>query len=492
MTKFVPDEHFAEDRLRKLKEARERDINPYPPRAERDMEIGEFADTYGDLEKEELSSVDDQLTLVGRIDRFNDIGGIVFSDIVDETGSIQLYFEESQTDSYDELELLDKSDYISATGTPIRTNRGELSLSVERYDVLTKALRHPPSYDGLNEKSRVQERAIALRDPELRENIDLRFEMMRETRNFLDKSGYVEAETPVFHNIYGGASATPFTTYCEAVDRDVYLRIATELHLKRLLVGGYESVYEIGRVFRNEDIDTTHNPEFTMLELYRAYADYEDMMDLTENLVSHLIEKLLDGEYQIEFGDEVIDYSTPWRRVTMRDAIKEYAGIDVRKLSDEELKETALEHGGDFPGGFSRGVGIMELYEETVEGELVDPTFVVEHPKETSPLCKSVDGNPDMAERFELVVGGAELANAYTELNNPIEQGERFAEQLKQYERGEEEAHQMDEDFVEDLAYGMPPAGGLGIGMDRLAMLLTGSVSIKDVLPFPMVAPKNK
>jgi len=491
MTDFNPEEHFAEDRLMKLDRLRSDGHNPYPPRAKRTGPIAEFVDEFSQDDREELESVDDEYVLVGRVERFNDIGGITFLGIGDDTGDVQLFLQEGELDDYDVLELIDEFDYVQATGTPMRTNRGELSLNVNELSVITKALRHPPSYEGFNEKNRIRQRGVAIQSDDLRTRLDDRFLILSETRDFLEGLDFTEVDTPILQNIYGGGSATPFETFASAIEEDMYLRIAMELHLKRLLVGGYENIFEIGKTFRNEDIDTTHHPEFTMLELYQAYADYETMMGLTEDLVTHLLVELGNEDLTIEFGGETIDFSTPWRRLRMTDSIEEYADISVKDLSDERLREIALNQGIEFTEGYSRGAAIMELYEELVEDRITGPTFVTAFPKEMSPLCKSDPEDPDVAERFELVVSGIEVANAFTELNDPIEQGKRFAQQLEKYRSGDQEAHRMDEDFVETLAFGMPPTGGVGIGMDRLAMLLTGSTSIKQVIPFPMYASEN-
>jgi len=491
MADFSPDEYFAEDRMEKLKTLRSEGHDPYPPRAERTSPLSDFVSRFADVDREELQSIDEEFVLVGRVERFNDIGGITFVDIFDDTENVQLFLQEGEIEDYEILKQIDESDYVQAKGTPMRTKRGELSLNVSDLSVVTKALRHPPSYEGFNQKNLIRQRGVAIRSDDLRDRLDDRFLILSETRDFLEGREFIEVDTPILQNIYGGGSATPFETYATAIDEDMFLRIAMELHLKRLLVGGYENIFEIGKTFRNEDIDTTHHPEFTMLELYQAYADYETMMDLTEDLVTHLLTELGHEDLKVKFDDETIDFSTPWRRLRMVDSIKEYTEIDVDALSDEQLREVALDHGAEFTDGYSRGAAIMELYEELVEDRIVGPTFVTAFPKGESPLCKSEPENPEVAERFELVVSGIEVANAFTELNDPIEQGQRFAQQLEKYRSGDAEAHRMDEDFIETLAFGMPPTGGVGIGMDRLVMLLTGSSSIKQVLPFPMYASEN-
>ncbi|WP_123538170.1 lysine--tRNA ligase [Halosimplex salinum] len=485
MVEFNPEDHFATDRLDKLKRLQNEGINPYPPSFDRSCALAEFTDRYDD----ETSLSDEEYRLAGRIRRFNDLGGIAFLGIADESGGVQLYLDD-ETEGFDLLDSLDHGDIIGATGEPIRTDRGELSLRVQQLSVLTKTLNHPPR-DELNEESRLRNRPVAMWEPDVRARLETRFDTISEIRSFLEGRDFTEADTTVLQNVYGGANATPFETFCEAKDQTMYLRIATELDLKKLVVGGFERVFEIGKVFRNEDIDTTHNPEFQMLELYQAWADYEDMMQITEDLVCYVVDSVLDGSRTLQYDGKEIDLSRPWERLTMTEAIHRHGNINVESLSDDELETIAREHGAEFPGGFSRGLGIMELFETVAEPELWDPTFVVDHPQETTPLCKDHREKDGRIERFELMVAGAELANSYTELNDPVQQGEHFAAQLERYEAGDEEAHQMDEGFLQALSYGLPPTGGLGIGIDRLVMLLTDSQSIKDVLPFPMVNSKE-
>ena len=486
MSEFDPAEYFAPDRIEKLAELREAGVDPYPHEFERSGTIGAFVDRY-----ESREEIDDDQThrLVGRITgNIRDLGSVAFLDITDETGTVQLFFREDELDRYELLDAVDRGDFLGATGEAIRTNTGELSIDVEEFRVVTKALNHPPGPEGLSTKQQIRNRSVALWDEGLRGRLDTRFEMIREIRAFLHDEGYTEVETPILQNVSGGTSATPFSTHAEATDSEMFLRIAKELYHKRLLVGGYEGLFEIGKDFRNEDIDSSHNPEFTMLELYRAYADYEDIMALTERLVVHLLDALNDGSYQLPYDDDTLDFTPPWDRVTLHEAVAEHTEIDPDSVGDEELERRARAVGAEFPGGFSRGEAIAELFEHHVEPTLTDPTFVIDHPKETTPLCKDHRTKDDRIERFELFAAGAELANAYTELNDPVEQGELFAQQVARREAGDSEAHQMDEEFLRALGYGMPPAGGLGIGIDRLAMLLTDSQSIKNVLPFPMVA----
>jgi lysyl-tRNA synthetase class 2 len=507
-------QYFAEDRLDNMEDLREQGVDPYPHEFNRDTEISDFVYEYADID--EIDS-DKEYTLSGRIvGTIRDMGGVTFIDIDDNTGKVQLLLRDDETDRYELRESLDRGDIIEATGTATRTQTGELSLLTSDITVLTKGLNHPPSKDGLSEREKIRNRSVAMQYTGLGDKIEERFKMTSEIRNFLDSEGFLEVETPVLQNIAGGTDAEPFETYSEGKDEDMYLRIATELHLKRMIIGGFDSIYEIGKTFRNEDIDTTHNPEFTSLELYKMYADYEDMMNITEDLFLHLLDEIKGGDRKIEYGDIEIDMSTPWQRLTIEEAISEYSAdaihkyqedddimeiykkvkrqdgsIEVDDLSDEEIRDMAVNMGADFTGGFSRGLGIQEIFEELVEEEITDPTFIIDHPSESTPLCKEHREKEDRIERFELFIAGYEFANSYTELNNPIEQLEGFAEQMERREEGDPEAHRMDKDFVKSLSYGMPPTGGLGIGVDRLAMLLTDSQSIKEVLPFPMVSQKD-
>jgi len=505
MSGFDPEEFFSADRLEKLRRLREKGVDPYPPDFDPSMPIGEFV---GKFEDQDEIDDDTEYTLAGRVYRINDLGSLAFVEIRDETDTVQLFLDED-TDGYEHIEELDFIDIVGATGEAIRSNSGELSLHADSFQFLTKALKHhhPPSKAGVGDK--YENRGIKMWWNEVREPLETRFRMTRQIRRFLDDRGFLEVETPVLQNVAGGAEATPFETHLEAKNQDMYLRIATEIHLKQMAVGGFEKIYEIGPVFRNEGIDPTHNPEYTQLELYEAYADYTDMMELTEDIVSHLLDEFNDGadtlvydkpkrddDGEVITDDEnnpiteevALDFSTPWRRMTMEEAIEEYSedGIVVDDYDDDELEALARDHGGEFPGGYSRGLGITELFENTAEYKIEDPTFIIDHPTETTPLCKDHRSKEGRIERFELFVAGAEYANAYTELNDPIRQGEHFADQAERRAAGDEEAHQMDTEFLNAIAYGLPPTGGLGIGVGRLAMLITNTQSIKDVIGFPI------
>lgn len=504
---FEPQEHFAEDRLNKRESLEDEGINLYPHEFNRTCVIREFVNKYEDVDEIETEN---KYKLAGRISgNIRDLGSIKFIDITDETGTVQLFFQEDDLDDYDILENIDRGDFIGVEGKPMRTNNGELSINVSNYDILTKSLSHPPGYEELSEEKKLRNRAVALRNNELQSNLRYRFNMISSIRRYLEDNGFIQVQTPILHNVAGGTSARPFTTKSNAKDSELHLRIAKELYHKRMVIGGFEKIFEIDKDFRNEDIDTTHNPEFTMMELYEAYADYHDMMDITEDIVVNILNDMNNGDYIVEYdkpvtdeGGEVkrnddgeiltesveLDFEPPWPRLTMTEAIEEYADVDVTELNDEEIKSKALEVGGEFPGGFSRGLGIMEIFEGLVEHKIVGPLFIIDHPSETTPLCKDHRSKEGRIERFEVFAVGAELGNAYTELNDPIQQGEHFAKQVERKEEGDEEAHSMDQDFVNALSYGMPPTGGLGIGIDRLAMILTNSQSIKSVLPFPMVS----
>ena len=508
--RFDPEDFFAPDRLEKRQKLEEEGSDLYPHESDRSCDLGTYREQFEDTE--EIES-EETFHLAGRITgNIRDLGDISFIDITDRTGTVQLFFSTDRLNDYDTLSHIDRGDFIGAEGTPMRANTGELSLQVQDFTVLTKALNHPPGHEGLSDEKKLRQRAVAMWDDDLHSNLSFRFKMIQKIREYLTRQEFKEVETPILQNVAGGTSARPFETEVNAKGTEMYLRIAKELYLKRMIVGGFERIFEIGKDFRNEDIDTTHNPEFTMMEVYQAYADYHDMMELTENIVEYVLDELNGGDYEIEYhkpqrdddgGIErddkgeveteavTLDFEPPWPRMTMTEAIEHYAGFDPTELSNEEIQERALEAGGEFPGGFSRGLGIMELFEELVEHRIDGPVFIIDHPVETTPLCKDHREKEGRIERFEIFVVGAELGNSYTELNDPIQQGEHLAEQVERKEQGDEEAHSMDDDFLDALAYGMPPTGGLGIGIDRLAMILTDTQSIKEVLPFPMVAQES-
>lgn len=458
----------------------------FPSTTNRDAPISEFVTQYEDTGDGFESS--DEWVLAGRITRINDFGDIYFIDIEDESGSVQVQLDSDHTNELGLLENVDVGDIFEADGYAIRSDTGELTLHAQSYRVLAKSLASPPAREGFTEEERVRQRSLALQyDDELQQSVRTRFEVTQAVREFLTANDYLEVETPILQSVYGGGSAHPFETYCAGLDEDVYLRIAPEIALKKMVIGGFENIFEIGKVFRNEDIDTTHNPEFTMLELYEAYADYEDMMVLTEELVSAVVEEVTGGT-TVEYDGVDLDFSTPWTRLTVNEAIDEYSPVTVSELTDEEVVTAAETHASSELDAATVSDAIMALYEEFVEDSVTQPTFIMNHPSGSSPLCKTHRDDERVQERFEVVVNGMELANSYSERNDPFEQADAFQQQAEQYDENAENHHQVDTEYLEALSAGMPPTGGLGIGIDRLAMLVTDSQSIKEVLAFPMVS----
>ncbi|MDF0727802.1 lysine--tRNA ligase [Cytobacillus sp. S13-E01] len=480
------------EKLHKLTEA---GLDPFGKRFERTHTAKELINLYDQLSKEELDEKDISVTIAGRIKTKRGKGKAGFAHIQDLTGQIQLYVRKDAVgdDQYDVFDTADLGDIVGITGDVFKTQVGELSIKVKSFEILTKSLRPlPEKFHGLKDvEQRYRQRYLDLiMNPESKETFIARSQIIRSMRRYLDDQGYLEVETPMMHSIPGGASARPFVTHHNALDIPLYMRIAIELHLKRLIVGGLEKVYEIGRVFRNEGVSTRHNPEFTMIELYEAYVDYKDIMNLTENLIAHIAQEVL-GTTNVQYGDQQIELKPGWTRLHMVDAIKEYVGVDFwKEMSVEEARQLAKEHGVEIKDNMLYGHIVNEFFEQKIEEKLIQPTFIYGHPVEISPLAKKNPEDPRFTDRFELFIVAREYANAFTELNDPIDQKGRFEEQLKEREQGNDEAHLMDEDFIEALEYGMPPTGGLGIGIDRLVMLLTNSPSIRDVLLFPQM--RNK
>jgi lysyl-tRNA synthetase, class II len=479
-------------RREKMNTMRENGLDPFGKRFERTHTIIELVEQYGELEKEDLEAKNVAVTLAGRMMTKRGKGKAGFANIQDLTGQIQVYVRVDAigAEAYEVFDSSDLGDIIGVTGTLFKTKVGELSVKVQNYTFLTKALRPlPDKFHGLKDvEQRYRQRYLDLIvSQESRETFITRSKIIQAMRRYLDDNGYLEVETPMMHSIAGGASARPFITHHNALDMELYMRIAIELHLKRLIVGGLEKVYEIGRVFRNEGVSTRHNPEFTMIELYEAYADYQDIMSLTENLIAHIAQEVL-GTTTVQYGEYEVNLQPEWKRLHMVDAIKEYTGVDFwKQMSVEEARAFAKEHGVEITKHMLYGHIVNEFFEQKVEEKLIQPTFIYGHPVEISPLAKKNDEDPRFTDRFELFIVAREHANAFTELNDPIDQRERFEAQIKEREQGNDEAHEMDEDFVEALEYGMPPTGGLGIGIDRLVMLLTNSPSIRDVLLFPLM-----
>ncbi|MGX9292705.1 lysine--tRNA ligase [Bacillus sp. A015] len=476
----------------KMNKMREEGIDPFGERYDRSHQSAKIIAEYDEFSKEDLEEKAAQVTIAGRMMTKRGKGKAGFGHIQDLEGQIQIYVRKDSVgeEAYELFKSSDLGDIIGVTGTVFKTNVGELSIKATGFEVLTKALRPlPDKYHGLKDvEQRYRQRYLDLIvNPESKQTFIMRSKIIQSMRRYLDSKGYLEVETPTMHSIPGGASARPFITHHNALDMPLYMRIAIELHLKRLIVGGLEKVYEIGRVFRNEGVSTRHNPEFTMIELYEAYADYKDIMNLTENLIAHIAQEVL-GTTTIQYGEDEIDLKPEWKRLHMVEAVKEATGVDFwQEMSVEEAKQHAADHGIEITKNMTVGHIINEFFEQKVEETLVQPTFIYGHPVEISPLAKKNPEDPRFTDRFELFIVRREHANAFTELNDPIDQRERFEAQLKEREEGNDEAHLMDDDFVEALEYGMPPTGGLGIGIDRLIMLLTNSPSIRDVLLFPQM-----
>ncbi|EEK81066.1 lysine--tRNA ligase [Bacillus cereus] len=483
-------------RREKLHNLREQGIDPFGKRFERTNATNDLLSLYGEFSKEELEEKEISVSIAGRIMTKRGKGKAGFAHIQDLHGQVQIYVRKDAVgdEEYELFKTADLGDLVGIEGKVFKTNVGELSVKATGFTLLTKSLRPlPDKYHGLKDvEQRYRQRYLDLiTSMESRETFVTRSKIIREMRRYLDDNGYLEVETPMMHAIAGGASARPFITHHNALDMELYMRIAIELHLKRLIVGGLEKVYEIGRVFRNEGVSTRHNPEFTMIELYEAYADYKDIMKLTENMVAHIAKQVL-GTTTIQYGDYEINLEPEWTRLHMVDAIKEHSGADFWKpMSVEEARELAKEHNVDIKDTMEVGHIINEFFEQKVEDKLIQPTFIYGHPVEISPLAKKNDEDPRFTDRFELFIVAREHANAFTELNDPIDQKERFEAQLKEREQGNDEAHMMDDDYIEALEYGMPPTGGLGIGIDRLVMLLTNAPSIRDVLLFPAMRHKQ-
>ena len=482
-------------RREKLEAYREQGYNPYGGKFERSHLMKELADRYESLSKEELEGEEIEVVVAGRVMTKRGQGKVGFAHIQDSSGQLQIYVRKDSIgeDSYEIYRTVDIGDVIGVKGTMFKTNMGELTVAVNEFDLLSKSLRPlPDEYYGFKDvEQRYRQRYLDLiLNKESRETFVSRSKIIQSMRRYLDDAGFLEVETPTMHVIPGGANARPFETHHNALDMNLYMRIALELHLKRLVVGGFEKVYEIGRVFRNEGVSTRHNPEFTMIELYEAYADYEDIMELTENMIAHIAEEVK-GSTTIIYDGIEIDLAPKWKRLHMVDAIKHYTGVDFwPEFADEDAVKLAKEHNVKIDDNMTYGHIVNEFFEQKVEGELVQPTFIYGHPVEVSPLAKQNEEDPRFTDRFELFIIRREHANAFSELNDPIEQKKRFESQVAEREQGNDEAHLMDEDFIEALEYGLPPTGGLGIGIDRLVMLLTDAPSIRDVLLFPHMRSK--
>ena len=491
---------FSEQELvrrEKMQELIDKGIDPFGQRFDVTAYSKGIKEQYGEKTHEELEEMAVEVSVAGRIMTKRRKGKVCFMHIQDRDGQIQLYVRKDTIgeEAYEIVKKGDIGDIIGIKGTVFMTNTGECSIKVSEYTHLTKALRPlPEKFHGLSDiEERYRRRYVDLiMNEEAKKIAFTRPRIIRSIQHYLDSKNYVEVETPVLNPILGGAAARPFVTHHNTLDTDFYLRIATELSLKRLIVGGMDAVYEIGRLFRNEGMDRTHNPEFTTIEVYKAFSDLEGMMDLTEGIISNAAMEV-NGTYELDYKGHHISLAPGFKRVSMTEAIKEKTGIDFNEhMSFEDAKKLAEEHGIEVEAHFGYGHIINEFFEKYVEETIVEPTFVYGHPIEISPLAKKNLEDPRFTQRFELFICGNEYANAFTELNDPIDQYERFADQLKEKELGNDEANEMDLDYVEALEYGLPPTGGMGMGIDRLVMLLTGQESIQEVILFPQMKPRNK
>ena len=490
--KFTQQEQVRRDKLRELEEL---GIDPFGQRYDVENYTSDIRKDYGSMTKEELEEKNIKVKLAGRIIRRRRKGKVAFMDLLDRDGTIQLYVRKDIVgeEVYEIVKRGDLGDIIGVEGVLMLTDTGELTVKVENYTHLSKALRPlPEKFHGLSDtEERYRRRYVDLiMNEEARKVAFARPKIIRSIQNYLDNKNYVEVETPIMNNILGGAAAKPFVTHFNALDSDFYLRIATELNLKRLIVGGMDAVYEIGRLFRNEGMDRTHNPEFTTIEVYKAFSDLEGMMDLTEGIISNTAMNV-NGTYDVEYKGHQLSLAPGFKRISMTDAIKEITDIDFnQQMSFEDALKLAKEHDIEVEPHFAYGHIVNAFFEKYVEETIIDPTFVYGHPLEISPLAKKNTEDPRWTQRFELFICGNEYANAFTELNDPIDQYERFANQLKEKELGNDEANEMDIDYVEALEYGMPPCGGMGMGIDRLVMLLTGQETIREVILFPAMKTK--
>ncbi|EKU97690.1 lysyl-tRNA synthetase (class II) [Leptolyngbya sp. PCC 7375] len=490
-------------RLQKISELKKLGLNPYAYKWDVTHQAAILQKKFADLPTGEETEV--EVSIAGRIMARRVLGKLAFFKLQDETGSIQLFLDKKTIQAgmadIDEQafthlkQLTDVGDFLGVKGIVKRTDKGELSVKVNTYAILTKALLPlPDKWHGLTDVAkRYRQRSVDLIvNPEVRDTFRKRARITASIRRYLDQQDFIEIETPVLQTEPGGADARPFVTYHNTLDMQLYLRIATELHLKRLIVGGFERVFEMGRIFRNEGISTRHNPEFTSIELYQAYADYHDMMDITEALILNAADEVL-GTTKITYQGDAIDLSTPWKRITMHDAVQEKTGVNFAEFTDLDEAKAAAKAAGlhgidDCP---SIGYVLNEAFEQTVEPTLIQPTFITDYPVEISPLAKPHRHKPGLVERFELFIVGRETANSFSELTDPVDQRQRLEAQAAKKAAGDLEAHSLDEDFVTALEYGMPPTGGMGMGIDRLVMLLTDSPSIRDVIAFPLLKPEQ-
>ena len=488
----MSDDLFSE-RLKKLQALESAGIPPFAYNFEPSEKVKLLKDKFSNLE--DASNSGHKTTLAGRLMALRRHGKASFGDLQDDSGRIQLFLslDNLKEERYELFLSLDIGDIVGVKGEVFKTRRGELSVKVEDFELLTKSLHPlPEKWHGLTDiEARYRRRYVDLiMNPEAKKIFETRSKAIRSIRSFLEKRDFVEVDTPILQQLPGGATARPFTTFHNALDTDLYLRVAPELFLKRLLVGGYEKVFELGRMFRNEGLSVKHNPEFTMLEAYQAYGDYKTMMELTEELLRE-VTKEATGSAKVTYQEKEIDFGKTFPQMTMLDSVKKHTGKKLDfSMSLEDFRKTAKELGVEFEKHFGKGKILAEIFEKHVEDKLFQPTFITDFPKEISPLAKESRTDPEVTERFELIVANREIANAFSELTDPIEQRKRFEQQIKM-EKEEEISKTIDDDFIKALEYGMPPAGGLGIGIDRFIMLITDAASIRDVLLFPHLRPKE-
>ena len=476
-----------------IEELKREGIDPFGHSFNRTYKIKDLIEKNKNLQVGECGK--EKVRVAGRLMALRTHGKAVFANIEDISGRIQIYIKSNKVgeDAFKLFSKIGVGDILGVSGLIFRTRTGEITVFVEEFTLLCKSIRSlPEKWHGLKDvEIRYRKRYLDLMvNPSVREIFIKRSKIVQSIRNFLDNKGFLEVQTPIMQPIPGGATARPFITHHNTLHRDLYLRIATELYLKRLIVGGLEKVYELGCDFRNEGISTKHNPEFTMLELYEAYGDYHSMMQITEELIVYIMKDVL-GTLEIEYRGNKINFTPPWKRISMYKAIEDAVGIQADKISPKDFNKVIKKYNLNIKGNINRGEITNELFEKFVEPTLIQPTFVLDYPLELSPLSKQKKDNPELVERFELFVSSMELANAFTELNDPAEQKRRFEEQVAKRKAGDMESHFMDEDYIEALEYGMPPTGGLGIGIDRLIMLLTNSDSIKEVILFPQLKSKE-
>ncbi len=488
-------ERIQNDKLNKLKNIEKRGINPYPSKSDRNISLYNAKKKFSELAESEK-----EIIIAGRIMAKREHGGSTFCVLYDGTEKLQIFLRKNSLGAEDYLFFIDNlevGDFIEVKGKLFITKRGEQTLEVEKFKVLSKALLPlPEKWHGLVDiEERYRKRYLdILMNEDVRNKFVKRSQIVKYLREFLDENGFLEVETPILQPLAGGALAKPFKTHLNALDIDLYLRVAPELYLKRLLVAGFEKVYEVGRCFRNEGMDATHNPDFTMLECYASYQNYDDFMNMTEKMVKDIVKKV-NGSLCLKYGKEgeekTINFEKEFKRVSFSDLLKEYAGIDYDSLSKEDLLEKAKDLNIDIPKGSNKGKIADEIYKDLVRPNITDPVFMINHPIELSPLAKKIEGDPTKVERFQLVVAGLEVVNAFSELNDPQDQLERFLEQEKNASEGDDEAQRMDLDYIDALKYGMPPAAGLGIGIERFVALLTNSHHVREVILFPTMRPKK-